>query len=418
MGAETNVAGATNFVLQEAISAYSDEAYTNAKKLSGTGIVGDNPNINTSTETFIGQVRWFKPMNPTINVASLTDSTAGTGSVYASDFSTYVKTVRTYGATQVNLQSVVTQQDGLAKIGRDFAEHRAQDEHNAILAVLKGVAISEALNGAGTSSAGTGLGGQTFDNDPTVKQYGFYVDLGAAAPVIAATTAIQGAARAEGFLNALGMGWKDYEPDYAYLVVSPQTLASLRSANLVDKDAVVEANVTFSTIFGGKFRLIQTRASQGFSAAQLAKINTGAGVNIVGTKTSFIVLPGSVAMRALNVPIPVEITRAGSSYHGGGSSDIWHRWGYVAHPGGYDWVGSTTVFPTDKEYQYIVDSAQSGSGKITTDGAEVASNPNVAAGIPQSLVDQADALAITARGTWNRKATSALSLGILPVFHA
>ena len=236
----SNVNGANTYAIQSALSAYSDEAYTNAKKLSGTGIVGPNPNIDTSTETFIGQVRWYKPINPTINVASLTNSANGTGTTYSSDFSSYIKTVRTHGATQVNLQQIITQQDGLAKISRDFGETRAQDEHNAILAVMKGVAISEALNGCASGSGATGLGGQTFTNDPTDMKYGFYVDLGAAAPVIAATAAIQGAARAEGFLQAIGMAWKDYEPEYAYLVVSPETLASFRSANMVDDVGVVE----------------------------------------------------------------------------------------------------------------------------------------------------------------------------------
>ena len=165
MTVRTNLSGADNFVLQEAISAYSDEAYTTARKLSGTGIVSGNPLIDTNTETFIGQVRWFKPLNPTINVASLTDSTAGTGTTYSSDYMTYVKTVRTHGATKVNMQQVVTQVDGLAKIGRDFGETRSQDEHNAILAILRGVAMAEVLNGAAAGSGQTGLGGQTFEND-------------------------------------------------------------------------------------------------------------------------------------------------------------------------------------------------------------------------------------------------------------
>jgi hypothetical protein len=389
----TDLAGASNFVLQAAITAYSDEAYTSAKKLSGTGIVGTNPNIDTSTETFIGQVRWFKPLNPTINVASLTDSTNGTGTTFASDYSTYIKTVRTHGATSVNMQQIVTQQDGLAKIGRDFSETRAQDEHNAILAVLKGVAISEALNGAATGSGSAGLGGQTFDNDPTSARYGFYVDLGSAAPVIAATTAIQGAARAEGFLKAIGAAWKDYEPEYAYLVVSPETVASFRSANLTDDVGVVDGNITFTTIFGGKFRLIQTRASQGFSSAQLAALNGGAGVDIVGTKTSFVVLPGSVAMQALAVPTPTEIYRDARAYKGGGSTDIWYRWGYVAHPAGYDWTGDATKFPSDVDYQAVITG--------TTQ---------------EALVDTT--LDATTKGVWKRKATSALSLGILPVFHS
>lgn len=393
----TQLAGSGNntFALQSAISAYSDEAYTNARKLSGTGIVGSNPNIDTSTETFIGQVRWYKPINPTINVASLTSSTAGTGTNYTSDFATYIKTVRTHGATQVNMAQVVTQTDGLAKIGRDFGETRSQDEHNAILSVMKGVAIAEALNGTATGSGQTGLGGQTFTNDPTDARYGFYVDLAGVAPVVAATAAIQGAARAEGFLNAMGMAWKDYEPEYAYLVVSPETLASLRSANLVDETKVTEANVTFDTIFGGKFRLIQTRAAQSFSSAQLTKLNTGAGVDINAgsTKTSFIVLPGAIAMESLQVPAPVEIFRDARSFNGGGSTDIWYRWGYVAHPGGYDWVGSTTAFPDDAAYMN-----------------------SVTGGTPEVLT--AATVGVTTTGTWKRKAASALGLGILPVFHA
>ncbi len=349
MSIVTNLTGADNFALQSAISAYSDEAYTTARKLSGSGIVGDNPLIDTSTETYIGQIRWFKPMTPTINVASISDSTAGTASTYSSDFLTYVKTVRTYGGTKVNLQQVVTQQDGLAKIGRDFGEHRAQDEHNAILAVLKGVALSEALAGAATGSGATGLGGQAFDNDPTDKKYGFYVDLGNNPIIVAADAAKQGAQRAEGFLQAIGKAWKDYEPEYAYLVTSPEVMASLRSANLVDQDRVSDGNIMFNTIFQGKFRLIQTRASQSMASADLTKVNTGAGVDITG--------------------------------------------GYVLAPAGYDWTGSKDAFPSDAEYGYVT---EGGTAKTLASATTIA---NV-------------------RGIWQRKFTSALSLGILPVFHA
>ena len=394
MTARTNVTGADNFVLQEAISAYSDEAYTNAKKLVGTGIVGDNPNIDTSTETFIGQVRWFKPLNPTVNVASLTDASDGTKTNYSSDYLNYVKTVRTHGAEKVNMQQVVTQQDGLAKIGRDFAETRSQDEHNALLSILKGVAISEALNGAAAASGQAGLGGQTFDNDPTDKRYGFYVDLGASKPVAAPTAAVQGASRAEAFLNAFGMAYKDYEPEFAYLVTSPEIMASLRSANLVDETTVQDGNVMFNTIFNGKFRLIQTRATQSLSSTELAKINTGAGVDIVGTKTSFIVLPGAIAMRPLAVPDQVEIYRDGNKYKGGGATSIWYRWGYVMAPAGYNWAGSQEKFPSDAEYMYAIES-----------------------GTPKALTTVTNGAASTT-GSWGRKFNSALSLGILPVFHS
>ena len=395
MTVKTNLAGASNFVLQEALGGYSDEAYTNARKLSGTGIVGSNPNIDTSTETFIGQVRWFKPLNPTVNVASLTDATAGATTTFSSDYLTYIKTVRTHGASKVNMQQVVTQQDGLAKVGRDFGETRAQDEHDAILAVLRGVALSELMYGAAAASGATGLGGQTFDNDPTDKKYGFYVDLGSAKAVIAASSTAQGAARAEGFLQAFGMAYKDYEPEYAYLVCSPETVASLRSANLVDQDRVQDGNIMFSTIFNGKFRLIQTRATQGFSSTEITKINTGAGVNLVGTKCSFIVLPGALAMQPLAVPEDVEIQRDAKAFQGGGTTAIWYRWGYVLAPAGYNWAGNAEAFPSNADYYKVIEGST-----------------------PLALTDVVSGTLAATTGVWTRKASSALSLGILPVFHS
>jgi hypothetical protein len=403
MAVVTNLTGADNYVLQAALSAYTDEAYTNAKKLAGTGIVGSNPQIDTGTETFMGQMRWFNPLNPEINVASLTDPAAGTKTSYTSDYLRYIKSVRTHGAEKVNMKQVVTQVDGLAKIARDFSETRAQDEHNAILAVLKGVAVSEALRGAASAGGGAGLGGQTFDNDPTNARHGFYVDLGNF-PLINATgfdsagvanLAYQGAARAEGFLEAFGAAFKDYEPEYAYLVTSPQVMASFRSANLVDQTKITEGNIDFSTIFNGKFRLIQTRATQSLSSAELARINQGAGVDITGAKTSFLVLPGALAHAPLSVPDPVEIHRDANAYKGGGLTSIWYRWGYVFSPAGYDWVGAEDLFPSDADYMAVKESGtQKALSTITnTTGADLSV------------------------GVWNRKATSVLSLGILPIFH-
>lgn len=402
MAATQSITNATDYVLQEALSAYSDEAYTNAKKLSGTGIVGSNPDIDTSTETYIGQVRWHKPLNPTINVGSIDPAAGdGTASTQSSDMLTYIKTARTHGASKANLKSLITQEDGLAKFGTDLAETRAQDEHNAILSVLKGVAIAELLNGCAKSTGANGLGGQTFDNDPTDKKYGFYVDLAGAAPVIAATAAAQGAARAEGFLNAFGMAWKDYEPEYAYLVTSPAVMASLRSANLVDSDGVSEGNVTFQTIFGGKFRLIQTRATQSLSSAELTKIATGPGVdlNAQSVKTSFIVLPGAIAMEPLNIDVPVEVQRLARAAKGGGVTDIWYRWGYVAHPAGYNWMGVSDAFPADADYMKVMENGSQIALTAATDG--------LITGTPAYV-----------QGVWQRKASSALTLGILPVFHA
>ena len=394
MSVQTNIPGVDNYVLQESLSAYSDEAYTSARKIGSTGMVGSNPLIDTGTETFVGQIRWMKPLNPTINIASLTDATDGDFTTFGSEYLTYIKSVRTHGATKVNMAEVVSRDDGLAKVGRDFGTTRATDEHSAVLAILKGVAISEAVTGAAVGSGVTGLGGQTFDNDPEDGAYGFYVDLGADEMVVAPTTAVQGASRAEGFLQAVGMAYKDHESEYYYLIVSPEIYSSLRSANLVDSIIVTDGNVEFNTIFQGKFRLIQTRASQGMTAAELTKINTGAGVDIVGPKTSFVVRPGAIALNALTVPMPTEITRDGASYKGGGATNIFYRWGYVGAPAGYDWAGLDTVFASDASYRYVVKS-----------------------GVPIALTAATDVLADTT-GTWVRKSSSALSLGILPIFHS
>jgi hypothetical protein len=189
------------------------------------------------------------------------------------------------------------------------------------------------------------------------------------------------------------MAFKDYEPDWAYLVVSPETLASFRSANFVDETTIVDGNINFNTIFNGKFRLITTRASQSLSSAELTKINTGAGVDVVGTKTSFIVLPGAIAMENLTVPDSVEVYRDANKYKGGGTTSIWNRWGYVLAPAGYDWNGAKTAFPSDADYMGVV---EGGVTKALTAASVIGST----------------------RGVWTRKTQSALSLGILPVFHS
>ena len=133
-----------------AISAYSDELYTNARKLNSTGIVGNDARISTDGESLIGQIRWYKPLTANINVPSLTNSAEGNYTDVATDVATFIKAARTFGAQQVNLQNLVSKQDGLQKIARDFMEVRSQDEHDNILATLKGVAAAEVARGGGT----------------------------------------------------------------------------------------------------------------------------------------------------------------------------------------------------------------------------------------------------------------------------
>lgn len=359
-----------------AISAYSDEAYTTAKKLNGTGIVAADQKIDATGESFIGQFRWYKPLSATVNVASLSNATNGTYTGVTTDYANFIKTIRTFGAEQVNMQEVISKQDGLAKIARDFAEVRSQDEHDALLSVLKGVAHYEvALGDAG----GTGNGGiVSFDTDADAAATGFFVDVNALGLHGAAATGTSdarklfdstaiGAARGERLFRSIGAAFKDYEPDYMYIVTSPEVLAEMRAANLVDQTTVRDGNLEFSTIFGGKFRLVLSRANQMISGAASGDLNAQS------AKCTFIVKPGSVAAAAIGLPVPVEVDRNAASYTGGGSTNVWYRWGYVMHPMGYDWAGSTTAFST---------------------------NATLGAG-----------------ASWTRKMDS-LNLGILPIFHA
>jgi sensor c-di-GMP phosphodiesterase-like protein len=62
---------------------------------------------------------------------------------------------------------------------------------------------------------------------------------------------------------------------------------------------------------------------------------------------------------------------------------------------GYDWIGDTTKFPSDAEYVYAVEGST-----------------------PKALSAVASGTLASTTGTWNRKTTTALSLGILPVFHS
>jgi len=350
-----------------AISAYAMERWTQEKTINSTGIVSTSADVDPSGESFIGQMRWYNAIEATINVASLSTATAGTYSSLSTDIADYIKNVRTYGIEQVNMQSLISKQDGLAVFSSQAAKSRAQDEHNAVLSVLKGVAASEVALGAGVVN---------FDSVPD-GDTGMFVDVNAAGAFGSAATgssderklidsSATGAARGERIFRAVGMAWKDYEPEYMYMITSPEVYADLRSAGIVDTDRIKDGNIEFQTLFGGKFRLILTRAAQGNLAAS-------ANVNDRSTKTTFICAPGSVVFKSFETPVPVEIGRDAAAYAGGGSTHIWYRYGFVAHPVGYDWSGATNAFATN-----------------TT---------------------------LAAAASWTRKADY-LNLGILPILHA
>lgn len=389
MSETLSIPSGNTYVLQAAMSDLADEAYTNAKKIVGTGVVSTPDGIDTGTETYAGQLRWNRPINPNINVGSATNPADGSLSTYSMGQMDYIKTTRSVGMREGQITSALTQKNGLAKLMNDQNEIRTQDQHNAIVSVLRGVAISEALAGI------AGSGGQSFTNDPKSATNGFYVDLGSSALITDSAAGNVGANRAKSLLRAFGMGFKDYEPEYAYLFADPSLIADLRSANLVDSDRVEEGNVSFETIFQGKFRLVKTRANLGISAAEKTALNNsngGTGVDLVGSNLALIALPGAVGFKELSIAVPVEAGRKPAAYKGMGSAEMWFRWGYVAHPVGYSWVGKRDDFVADADY-----------AKVTADSGATWG----------ALTGQAGA----STGAWKRAATSVLSLGILPVFY-
>lgn len=352
--------------VQLAISAYAKERWTEEKTINSTGMVTSAADIDATGESFIGQMRWIKPIVNTENNISLTDATDGTLTTIATDIANYVKCQRSTGARSVNMASIVTKQDTLGIYASEFARNRAQSEHNAVLSVLKGVAASEAAVGAGVVDFDTVPDGST----------GAFIDLNADGEFGAAVADTadrrglisgsgSGAASGSRLFRAMGMFWKDYEPDYAYLITTPESFADFRAANLIDEDRIRDGNIEFQTLFNGKFRLIMTRADQGDR-------NADTNVNAFSNKTSFIVKPGALHFSDVPNEMPTEIDRDASAYAGGGTTEIWYRYGFIVHPMGYDWTGATTAFAT---------------------------NANLAAA-----------------ASWDRK-VDPLNLGILPVFH-
>jgi len=384
--------------LNKAISAYSDEMYTRAKKIVSTAVVGEDANINANGEDFIGQVRFYKPLgayavggtnaaedaagsnNSVVNVASQDENHGGTTNI-STEVQTYIKTVRTHGANEYLVQSVISGQDGIAKIARDFAETRAEDEDQALRSCLAGVMNTElktANDLAGTNYSDM-FAGNSVDGDAS-KAFGYVaassdvVGTGSDLEGLVDLTAASPGRRVEHIIRAMG-AWSDYTPDFVYLVVSPEVYLDIKVANLVDDERVTDGNISFETLLGGVVRVIVSRNfGQGLGSVTHAALS---GVTAITTvKVSYMMLPGSVFMHSTSVPNPVAIDRNESVGSGSGRTTAWYRWGYVMHARGYSFAGTQDAFVSN-------------------------------AGLAGSVATPA----------WTRK-VDLLNLGILPIFHA
>ena len=364
--------------VDQAISAYTQERWTHERRITGTGIVDTNTEIDVTGESRIGQLRFIKEFSPTVNILTEANTQGNTTGISA-ELMNYIKCARSIGVEQVNIQKMISKVDGISVFSQNLARSQAKDEHEAIMHVIEGVCASEA-NPAQVHSMGNNKTGGllNFDSDPKSNTLGFFIDLNAANSFAGATAAASAsnarklfdtsknnASGVSRLISAIGVAWQDYEPDYMYLLTSPESMADLRMMNLIDEDRVEEGNINFQTILDGKFRLLRTRskvASQGASTL----------VNQYSTKTTVVVAPGALAFEKVPIEMPVEIDRDASAYQGGGNTELWYRYGFVAHPIGYDWAGATNAFPSNADYK--------------------------------------------ANNAWTRK-LSALNLKILPIFH-
>ena len=357
-----------------AISAYARERWVHARLLSGTSLVNTNVNIDPSGEGFTGQLRWLKEFDATINVPTTSGaSTDGTTTDISTEIADYIKCARAFGAEAPNMADIVTQRTGLTDFTDRFVESQAKNESLAIESVIKGVLLSEQKKVADTNG-NTPI--TTYETDADAATVGAYIDLnhsdsasifGGDAPRKLIQTGSSGGRAVQRLLQSVNMFWKDYVPEYMYLIANPEVIADLQVLNMVDDTLVTEGNMNFQTILNGKFRLMPTRTNM------FARHSNAVPTATHSTKVTVLVAPGALSFVPYQVPMPVEFERSAASHQGGGLTEVWYRYGFVVHPNGYDWSGATTAFPSD-----------------TT---------------------------LAAAASWTRK-NKALNLGICPIYHA
>ena len=327
-------------LLAKAVSAYMLQAITRARSLSNTGLTsGRVEGINTDEESHIGQLRWINRVSPTWN--SPNTSGAGTDGVTtdnSTNMATYIKSIRAIGQ-EINTQSeLISKTNGIELFGQQLVDWQDELESDAIHQTLQGIAKYEASRGPGLLK---------YSTDPETAAVGAFVDINAAGEFGAAATEAAdarslfnngtsyGARSGSRLFKAIGMRWQDREAPYYYLIVNPELYSTLRENNLVDDTPVVEGNLTFQTIYGGKFRII-------LSALAMGNLSGESNVNGESSKTTFVVRPSAMAFVPFPVITPTEIERSAKANKGGGSVQIWYRTGFVCHPLGYNWAGSST----------------------------------------------------------------------------
>ena len=319
--------------IAKAISAYEQAARADAALLTSTAMVGSDARINDSGENYTGTLRWLDFTDPTsyhkqnetaanknINEMAVTNKSA-----------VYIKNIDHIAAQELSVQKLISKVDGLAYLGSQFASVRARREDLQLRSILNGVADKI----WGSTAIGT--------NDAAAKvgTFGFYTGSDgsdAPKPLFANST---GASQSRStffdtLLDAITEVKGEFEEPFYYLVVDTATYNVMRKENVLDVAPVVDGNFNFSTILGGKIRLIINNQSL---TANLPS----------GLKVSYMCKAGSVHYSDIAQTNPTAIERDELAGNGGGLVTVLSRWGNIMHPKGLSWAGSATAYPANAD---------------------------------------------------------------------
>jgi len=319
--------------IAKAISAYEQAARADAALLTSTAMVGSDARINDSGENYTGTLRWLDFTDPTsyhkqnetaanknINEMAVTNKSA-----------VYIKNIDHIAAQELSVQKLISKVDGLAYLGSQFASVRARREDLQLRSILNGVADKI----WGSTAIGT--------NDAAAKvgTFGFYTGSDgsdAPKPLFANST---GASQSRStffdtLLDAITEVKGEFEEPFYYLVVDTATYNVMRKENVLDVAPVVDGNFNFSTILGGKIRLIINNQSL---TANLPS----------GLKVSYMCKAGSVHYSDIAQTNPTAIERDELAGNGGGLVTVLSRWGNIMHPRGLSWAGSATAYPANAD---------------------------------------------------------------------
>jgi hypothetical protein len=319
--------------IARAISAYEQAERADAALLTSTALVGSDARINDSGENYTGTLRWLDFSDPsTFHKQNETASDKDINEMSVSNKSAvYIKNIDHIAAQEMSIQKLVSKVDGLSYLGSQFASVRARREDLQLRSILNGVA--DKIWGATTIG--------TSDAAAKVGTFGFYTGSDASDdpnPLFVNST---GASQSRStffdtLLDAITEVKGEFEEPFYYLVVDTATYNIMRKENVLDVAPVVDGNFNFSTILGGKIRLIINNQSL------TANLPTG-------LKVSYMCKAGSVHYSDIAQTNPTAIERDELAGNGGGLVTVLSRWGNIMHPKGFSWAGSATAYPANTD---------------------------------------------------------------------